>query len=726
MKQAIWMVCASAIAITLATPALAQSDASATPTDEIIVTAQRRAERTQDVPISITALSGDTLEQANVQQLGDIAKLSPATRFDYQANFVQPTIRGVGTAVVTSGGGSNVGIYVDGFYSPNPLAGDFQLLSVDGIQVLKGPQGTLFGRNTTGGAILVTTTKPGQDTHATFEASYGRFNTFRIQGYATGGLTDKLSADIEGNYARSDGYVRNIVPGPKHPGQFENWTVRAGLNFEASDTVSFLLRYTHQDVDDGTNVSAGTLKQDGVIYAPFQGLPEQLPAALVPTGYREAAINPNSVPGFEFKADIFQLTGTFDFDFATLASYTQYRKDDSIIRADQDQTAADINYNEIPVHDRTFSQELLLTSNPGGKLQWTAGLFYFYYTDEYFPLKVGTNALPSSIYINARSHSRTRSFAGFVDLTYQLTDKLFLTAGARYTHDNFDEAEFKLSVFGTPIINNVLPPLSGDRVTPRAVLRYALDDQSSVYASYTRGYKAALTDVISGSQVKPETMDAFELGFKHASGKFSFNLAGWYYDYKNLQVSVYERGLSQILNAATARIKGVEGDLRYQVTPDFEISASGAYVDARYRSFPNGSRFQMCVDATTCGSDYGQFILSPIDASGFRMQRAPEFTASLGAHYGFDLGGGRLTLSGNFYHTSKFYFDLAEQFYDDGYDLLGLRAEWTDASKRFTIAAYGDNVTGAKYYTQILAHSPSIGDVWGAPTTWGVSVRTKF
>ena len=139
------------------------------------------------MPITITALSQEQLTTANVQTLGDIQKLTPALRFDYQTGFVQPTIRGIGTGITTSGGGSNVGIYIDGFYSPNPLAADFQLPEVTSIQVLKGPQGTLFGHNTTGGAILVTTADPSVDPHAEAKVSYGRFDTQKYQAYATGG-----------------------------------------------------------------------------------------------------------------------------------------------------------------------------------------------------------------------------------------------------------------------------------------------------------------------------------------------------------------------------------------------------------------------------------------------------------------------------------------------------------------------------------------------------------
>lgn len=222
-------------------PALAQTAApQAMADDTIIVTAQRREEAQVDVPITITTLGSKQLETANVQELSDIAKITPGLRFDFQSGFVQPTIRGVGTAVVTSGGGANVGIYIDGFYSPNPLAADFDILSVESIQVLKGPQGTLFGRNTTGGAILVQTSKP--DTSAnTFEgrASYGRFNEHELQGFGNLAVSDRLAFTVEGQYRAGDGWRRELNTG-RRLGDYENWSVRLGLRAELSDSVDVL------------------------------------------------------------------------------------------------------------------------------------------------------------------------------------------------------------------------------------------------------------------------------------------------------------------------------------------------------------------------------------------------------------------------------------------------------------------------------------------------------
>ena len=173
----------------------------ATGLEEIVVTAQRREERSVDVPITITALSQQQLTTANVQNLVDIQRLTPALRFDNQSAFFQPTIRGIGTGITTSGGGSNVGIYIDGYYSPNPIAADFQLPNVTSVQVLKGPQGTLFGHNTTGGAILVTTADPTVDPRAEAKRVLCPVQHPKVSGLCDGGLRD-----------RGDGCRGNIHP----------------------------------------------------------------------------------------------------------------------------------------------------------------------------------------------------------------------------------------------------------------------------------------------------------------------------------------------------------------------------------------------------------------------------------------------------------------------------------------------------------------------------------
>ncbi|WP_436054352.1 TonB-dependent receptor [Phenylobacterium sp. LjRoot225] len=700
----------------------ANNEAQSSTIGEIVVTAQRRSEFQRDVPIAITSVTAQQMEAASVKELTDITKLTPALRFDYAGAFIQPTIRGVGTAITTAGGGSNVGIYIDGFYSPNPVAANFELLNVENIQVLKGPQGTLFGRNTTGGAILVTTAEPSRDPKAVLQASYSRFNTQRYQAYGTTGFGEKVAVDLEGLYTRGDGYQRNILTNDKKVGQFENWSMRAGVKFAPTDKMSFLLRYQHQSTDDPTATLGNAFVRNGQALTP--GAVFGAPVATRPN---EVA---NSEPiGVRTQTNVWQLTSKFDFDFATLTSFTQYR-DERTKHAfiDLDWSAAPVVFSDIPIKDKTFTQEFLLNSASSGRLKWTLGAFFIDYKDAYPNTQIAFGGAPLVSY--ASSAVDTRSYAAYGDATYEVVPNLFLTAGARYSHDQIRKPFFTNLLF-PPLGKFELPNQKNDRITPRFVLRYKPDAYSSIYASYARGYKAPITNVgcgcLNNVNIAAETITSYETGYKYGRGPLSASVSAYYYDYKNLQVSTYTGALAFITNAASSRVYGLEGDLRYEVTRAFQINAGAAYTDAKFKSYPNSPAQFQCLDPVACGAGYGLFTAQPIDASGFRMPRAPKFTGNVGARYTIaGVADGELALSGNLFHSSKFFFDASNQFPQKGYTTLSLRAEWTDPSQRYTLAVFGDNVTNERYRIQGLAGGFGVGSVWNYPTTYGVSVRARL
>ena len=769
-------VIALAAAAALAPAAAAQTAAPA-PTEttqaddalapEIVVTAQRRSEASRDVPISVTTLSADQLAVANVSMLSDTTKLTPGLRFDTQGPASQPTIRGVGTAITTSGGGPNVGIYVDGFFQQNAYVNDFQLTKVQNIQVLKGPQGTLFGRNTTGGAILVTTADPSTTPAAEFKAQYGSFNSVVLQGYGTVGLGDRVAIDLEGNYRRSDGFITNIANGDKKIGQSESWSIRAGLKIDVTDDVSVLLRYTHSQSSDPspqlTNAFVDTTGQAGffnmvsaagkTIYGHTSSAGLPLVYLYAPAGTfatRPGQVASNELSSFKSKSDIIQGTIHADLGFANLTSYTQYRYDNSPYYGDLDVTTLPFFAINVRPVDRTFSQELLFNSKSGSKLQWTAGLNYFQVRDTWGVS--GSFSQPAFYLPFGGSSALTKSAAAYADLTYEVTPKFFITAGARYSHDEVTDAYFKTNFAitsyegadGNPVSVAGIPPetkipvndLKNDAVTPRVVLRYKPSANSSVYASYTKGYKSGLLNVggLSKVPVKPENINAFELGYKYDDRVFAIDLAGFYYDYQNLQVSSFQNGAAQIRNAASSEIYGAEAQVHYRVSSAFNLNAGAAYTHARYKSFKNAPYYSYCdpapaaAAAVACSSPLaaGTLVQTTIDASGFQMQRAPEFTANAGASYALDAFTGKLTLSGNLYYSSSFYFDPSQQFRQKAYEQLSLRAQWTDASKRYTVAVFGDNVTGTRYQTQVLFNTVGIGSTWNSPAIWGVSLGAKF
>lgn len=709
-------------------------------TGMIVVTAQRRQELSRDVPITLTTANAIELQEANVDSLLSLPKLVPGVRIDQQGSYTQPTIRGIGTILVQTAGGSSVGTYVDGFYLPNPLSLDFDFLNVENVQVLKGPQGTLFGRNTTGGAILVTTKDPSTDTGGVVEASYRRFDQKKLQGYFTTGLADNIAFSVEGLFSKGDGFIqRNLYDGSldsgsgfdpnsriQHPGAYEKWSVRAGLKVDLSDSASLLLRYTHMDRDDPRGNAVGTYAVNGQVYSAGDLFPNAVFAT------RRGTVSGNSEGSFRIKTDAVQLTGNFDLGFADLTSYTQYREESIKQVLEGDYSSFEYFSLGLPEHDEIMSQELVLNSKSGARLQYTAGIFLFQHkvdavVDLRFPIAFGTSDFVSF----SETGATVRTYAAFADATYELTDKLFLTGGLRLSRDQTKDVRYQT----TPGVVGQFTYQSDrqdDKLTPRVVLRYKPTDESSLYASFTKGYKSAVPDYRSTSgaeYLEPENITAYEAGAKFADGRLTAEFAGFLYDYKNLQNGYYITGETILSNAASARIKGLEGSLRYDFGNGFEISASGTYLDAKYRDYPTAGLFTPVFVPDTDGDgrpDFSGFANSTAQARGNQMQRAPEFSGTFAARYSTELAGGELVTSANLYHTSKFYFDAANDFGQGGYTILSARVQWTDPSQRYTVAVFGDNLTDETYLTQLSIGNSAVGTIWGEPATYGISLRVNF
>ena len=748
MKAFRFKLVASVISLSIAAvaaPAFAQAaDEEAGVNDgDIVVTAQRRSEKSVDVPITITAINASQLETANVQNLSDISKLTPALRFDNAGGWFQPTIRGVGTPVATSGGGANVGIYVDNFYSPNPLAANFQLMKVQGVEVLKGPQGTLFGHNTTGGAILVRTADPSTETSGQVKTSYGRFDEFKSQAYFTTGLTDTIAFDLEGMYSRGDGWLTNVVSGFPQ-GHYENWSVRAGLKIDFSASTSLLLRYQHARTDDPTPALTASYRD------PVFGSGAPWFAAPGDVTFDPDQITSRHKQHIRSNSDIFQATFKADLGFADMASYTQYRTEKSDMSLTLSYNGTGIFEIGLPIENKTWSQEVLFTSKAGTALQWTAGVFAFGNKDTWQVLS--DNAQPNRFRIGG-SGTNTKTLAAFVDMTYELSPQLFLTAGGRFSHDSVTGAYYNTfaKLPFDPTFKHPLADISSDHFTPRVVLRYKPDDRSSIYASFTQGYKSAIIDAGGSCQnsnpdptkayicnnVAPEKINAFELGYKYSDRVVTVDLSAFYYDYKNLQVSAYLAGRANILNAANSEIYGLDSQVSFRVNDNFSLNAGAAWTHARYKQFNNAPVYTPC-GVFPVGSDANcldapvlsnglSFLVIPTNLTNVTMQRTPEFTASVGARYSALVADGKLDLSGNLYYSSKFFFGPSGiQFPQEGYATLALRAAWTDPSDQLTVAVYGENVTNKRYLTQVQYSNFGIGANWSKPASYGVEVGVKF
>ncbi len=716
---------AAAVAVAAALPQLSFAQQGPTMIEEIMVTAQRRSERSLDVPISITTIGSEWLGKGDVQQLSDIMKLTPGLRFDNQGALAQPTIRGVGTAVSVSGGGSNVAIYTDGFYSPNPFFADTDLLSVDSVQVLKGPQGTLFGRNSTGGALLVTTREPDHVPAAEVEVALSKYSTQRYQAYATGGPREDLAFDIAAQWRESNGFIDNVTTGRNDDGGYENWSVRLGAKWDITDRTTAILRYSHSDIDDRTAVTANAFKKDGRVYSAAHLFDPRS----VTTQYNK--VSQDFLPSFEAESDIVQLTVTSDWDSMTFTSYTQYRRERTSNLMDFDLSALPIYHFGYDTSDDIFTQEFLLSSNNDSRLQWTAGLFLFHNDSDWDNILSSLEGGPFLPFGNAGSGTEINSAALFADATYQLGDNWFLTGGLRVSYDEVKDAYMtQNTVPGGPISEFDVDDIDETNVSPRVVLRYTPNDSSSLYFSYTQGYKSPILNVggtdVAGVEVDSEEIQAFEIGYKYSSGAMTFDVAAFYYDYQDLQVATFDGPRSIIENAADSRIYGLDAQAQFAVTDSLNINVGGTYIDAEYEDFDRAQSWTQCVDPVACGDDFGMFLPEYVSAEGNRMQRSPEFTANLGVTWSTEMAGGILDLSGTLYYTSSFYFDTTETFKQNGYELLSLRAAWTDAADRYTVALFADNVTDTKYRTQVLPQQLGALSMWGMPATIGASLNMRF
>ena len=726
------------------TPAV-DENAEASDQGEIIVTAQRRAERLEDVPVAIIALSADTLEKSGIQRITDLGQVATGVQINRGGSFTQPAIRGITTLTLGYGFENNTAVYVDGFYQPDMVTINGDLANLSSVQVLKGPQGTLYGRNATAGAIVMETLAPSQEMVGRAQISYGRFNDIRAQAYVSVPLSDKIAFSLAGYYRTSDGYIRDIGDNPVSKADdydaapLQNESFRAKVLLTPTETLDITLGFNHGKVAD----SRGTTYTIN-IYAAF--VPASPPRASERDTASSTALADSSASADEFTSKI-----ALDTGIGTLTSYTGYAKRLSHSVFDFDASKPVITQSSnTSIRQRTFQQTLDFAINAIDNLDLIVGAFY--YNDKLDYGKGGAKSYAGSF--NAAGLQNTqfvflssKAYALYADGTLNLAHNVFLTAGVRYNHE-----KRAINYFVLPGVNPVIsPPAANSAVfksaTPRAVLRYELAPRTSLYASYAQGFRSGVfnpTVVASPSLVlpiKPEKLTAYEIGFKTASPTFRFDAAAYLYDFRDLQVGVTVPSpvnpgsvVQLISNAKKARSYGAEAQVTYTPTQDLSIRAGVSYVHARYTDFSNATGTGLNV--TTQRNVSGQVQ----DWTGQQMARAPSFSGNLGFNYETDLAGGRLGLSGNASYTSSFVVanpslfgptgpaGLAnkQRYRQNGYAIANAQINWTDPSDQVTIGVYADNFTNTRY--NFILSGGAFGDFsqGNEPATYGLRGGIKF
>lgn len=692
----------------LSSPAWAEQTPAETLTapepGEILVTAQRRSESMQNVPITLSVLSADDLKKSQIVTTADLATVAPGLNFSQTQGTAQPRIRGVGTSGIGPGEESAVPLYLDGVYQAFMHGNLFNLNAVKRIEVLKGPQSTLYGRNALGGAIVIVTEDPQQAPELRLGAELGSFLRKEVSGYVTGGITSTLSANLAVKYAEDRGYIKDLLRGG-YINPSENSSVRGKLLWQPSPGASFKLTVNHDHVDDPT----------GTAIHPVNGVTQSRatnPNVFLASGYNASLntkpVNTSNVTGASLSSTI----GIGSLSLDLLGSYADA---DSTQILDGDATQINTSVTVFVRTSKTWTGEARLSSPAENPLSWTIGAYYFNDDSAYEPL---TTSRGANIFIG---NQKADAHDFFGEATYAFNDSVSLTGGLRYSEETRSKSLYRNGVFvgyGKTSFNNL---------SPRVSLKWKINDRVRSYVTYSQGYKSGLYNLSDTTfpfkPVNPEKNKAYEVGVKTNLGRGSyFNISGFYYDYTNLQVLAVGLGAgntSILQNAASSEIYGAEADLFLRLTPSWNLRVAPSWSHARYKSFPRA--------AVTLPLASGLGGAATVrDASGNPVARSPDYTVTVSTDYSWDMFGGSMTASATYYYRSKFYWDPVMDFREDAIHLVSSRLSWQTADERATIYVFGSNLLDEKYNLYAVQATASRGAVLARPRTVGVGLNIAF
>lgn len=766
------MVASAALFALPALPAFAQEAPSAEVSvsegsGEILVIARRREERLLDVPISISALSTEALEKAGARDLSGIQGAIPNVNIVQgrgsasSANFY---IRGIGQPDALQTFDPAVGVYVDGVYLSRIQGALLNLFDVQRVEVLRGPQGTLYGKNTIGGAVNVVSKKPDFDTlRGEGAITYGSFNEVTAKGYVSAPLVaDKLALSVAGVYDDRDGIVTDPRTGQKYNDR-NNLSGRAILRAKPSETVEVLIAgdYTRQrNAATLGYLTAPLIQTDfargGVVLAPAN-----------PYGPYDYRASTSLAPDQGQKLDHWGVSGTINVDLGEsvqLTSITAYRKLKTDFFIDIDATQFEIGDVFVGTRQNQFSQELQLKYS-SDKLNGVVGVYYLNenvsshqeaYADSLFAFA----GAPITFLRTIDDKQVTKSYAAFGQLTYDFTEQLSLTGGLRYTRETktYNRCTNTASTLGA--INNLrycfpdnLPaPFTGDddvtydAWTPSVTLSYKPTSDTLVYASASRGFKSGgfngrvnsngdISVTVNGvttvtPSFAPETVWTYEAGAKGSflDGRVMLSAAAFHSEYNNFQARVGNGtnvglgGAFPVLNAGKLRIQGFEFDMTVRPVKPVTLFASVGYLDADYKQFDDPRRLPPLGGAAFSCNPTGQAVTC-------RPAFAPPLTLRVGGEYRIPLGEASLSLGGDARFVDKHFLSVDNRagLTEDGYWMGNLYAQ-LDFDK-FYLRGAVRNVGNTLYKTDGQEFS-SVGNIqtvyYGDPRTWNVTLGVRF
>jgi iron complex outermembrane receptor protein len=748
IKSPLRMAILSSMLIPLAGVNVAHAQSDARTLEEVTVTARQRSESLQDVPVAVTVMDEDAINKTFAQNLREMGAYAPNVTIGTVPGFnaASIAIRGVSTGDIPSTFDPAVTVAVDGFYLGHYQASLLDMFDISQVEILRGPQGTLFGKNTIGGVINVTTKKPSGEFGLQTKVRVGNEGRQDVMVAADLPIVDDvLAARISMQKFNFDGFYENTYDGSDAGGQ-DLFAARAKFLWTPTEEFEALLSFEYIEDDSDTPMVVNTTTDDKFFYGAVPGrgaggsanlpLGDTFKTGLAPPEAHTAGFaESKDTDGHQEDVDGIYLTLNWDVMGGTLTSISGYRGVDSDYYNDYVGEPAAIYATIRSIYRDTTSQEFRFSTSTDN-LDYVVGAYYQQNDMEYenytslgpdHPFAGGPSIPVGGLLLLADGSQDAVSFAVFGEGSYNLSDATSITAGMRYSEE---EKDFELSPLGFPSALRVQESDSWDDITYRLGVDHQLNDGVMVYGSFSTGFKSGGYNEQAGTlgsaatAFEPEQAESFEVGMKAdlLDNSLRLNVAAFMVTYKDLQVdsvvSVPGAGQESIVNnAGEVTSMGIEADVMWLATDHLTIDGTLGLLDAEYDMFD-------------CNRD-NNAATPDVDCSDFEVKRTPDATASLGATYNIPMDGlnGSLDLNTNLTYTDAFYNDIINSASSEHEEvtLLNASVTYTANNEKLRVAVFARNLTDEEYQTSGL----SVANLWnfstfGNPATYGLEVEVKF
>ena len=710
--------------------------------ETIVVTAQKRSESIQEVPLAVTALSGSDLARNGVNNIEDLQSIIPNFNVGQQLGVARVNLRGIGLESLSAGAEGSIAFHVNGVFFSRSVSALASFYDIERVEVLRGPQGTLYGRNATGGAVNVVTKAPTDELSGYGKVTVGNYGRLKTEGALSGPLVPgvvlaRFAFQTEGR----DGYGTNLATSDKID-NLSMQSFRGTILIEPTDDLAIEVIADSFRRDD----RSGAYHYLGSAGFSAPGVP------LTPSGIAfggETASDPRDINNESNPHNVTKFWGisgkvTYDMDAVQIISITSYRETEYNILTDLDSTSFGLT-PIIQFEDATqFSQEFQVTGG-GEDFDWLIGAYYLGEENSggiIIPINdilFGGSGVLRQGYFGGGT-IKTDAFAVFGQASYEVAPDLTLTIGGRYSTEGkkVDEsAQFDL--VRAYDRNAPLQPFAVNQndvtfnsFTPRIALDYQATQDILLYASFSRGFKAG-TYNLGGVQspVNPEKVTSYEAGMKSTlfSQRVRFNLAGFYYDYTDLQVGKVIGNNLFLENAATATIYGLEAEMEARLTSELTINATASWLHARFGSYISVDPARPFGDGVTVDPDSGE---PAFNLAGNHLSQSPEFTAFLGVEYLIPSDVGDFSLRGEVAWSDKFYFTPFNLDYVSEGPKTKVNAflNFESAEENWHLSIFVKNLFDATYIGNAYVSSSLVGfpinGFMDAPRTYGGTLGFRF